>query len=72
MSVFIHYSSQDKEFARRLADDFKRRWIPVRFDEDQKTPGDSIIGAIEVGLDQMTFLIVVLSLAAVESVLGDT
>jgi len=67
MSVFISYSSQDKEFAGRLADDLKNRGIEVWFDEDQIAPGDSIIGAIEAGLDRMAFLIVVLSPAAVAS-----
>jgi len=67
MSVFISYSSQDKEFTRRLADDLKSRGIEVWFDEDQIAPGDSIIGAIEAGLEQMTFLVVVLSPAAVTS-----
>jgi hypothetical protein len=67
MSVFISYSPRDKEFARRLAGDLKNRGIPVWFDEDKIAPGKSIIGAIEAGLDQMAFLIVVLSPAAVAS-----
>ncbi|MFO7684517.1 MAG: toll/interleukin-1 receptor domain-containing protein [Desulfobacterales bacterium] len=67
MSVIISYSSQDKEFARRLADDLKNRGIEVWFDEYQIAPGDSIIGAIEAGLDQMAFLIVVLTPTAVAS-----
>jgi hypothetical protein len=67
MSVFISYSSQDKEFARRLADDLKNYGTTVWFDETELLPGDSIIGTIEAVIDQMAFLIVVLSPQSVVS-----
>ncbi|MFO7496521.1 MAG: toll/interleukin-1 receptor domain-containing protein [Desulfobacterales bacterium] len=57
MSVFINYSSHDKEFALRLADDLKNRGIGVWFDEDPIAPGDSIIGAIAAGFDQTAFFL---------------
>ena len=65
--VFISYSSQDRDFVQRLAEDLKKRDIPVWFDETELEPGDSIIGAIEAGIDKMEFLIVVLSPASVDS-----
>ncbi len=65
--VFISYSSQDREFANRLARDLGRRGIPVMFDQTELEPGDSIIGAIEAGIDRMEYLIVVLSPASVAS-----
>lgn len=67
MSVFISYSSQDKEFAQRLAGDLKNHGITVWFDETELLPGDSIIGTIEAVIDQMAFLIVVLSPRSVVS-----
>jgi len=67
MSVFISYSSQDRDFAQRLAADLRQKTITVWFDETELEPGDSIIGAIEAGIDKMDFLIVVLSPASVDS-----
>ncbi len=65
--AFISYSSADRDFVRRLAEDLRRHDIPVWFDEDVLAPGDSIIGAIEAGIDRTAFLIVVLSPDAVAS-----
>ena len=65
--VFISYSSKDREFVQRLAEDLKKWKILVWFDEMELEPGDSIIGAIEAGIDRMAFLIVVLSPASVDS-----
>jgi hypothetical protein len=67
MSVFISYSSRDKEFVRRLAGDLKKRGIPVWFAEDSIEPGDPFIKAIEDGIDHTAFQIVILSPAAVDS-----
>ena len=60
--AFISYSSQDSEFSQKLAHDLAKRGIPVWFDETELEPGDSIIGAIEAGIDRMEYLIVVVEL----------
>ena len=65
--AFISYSTQDREFVRTLARDLNRRGISIWFDETMLEPGDSIIGAIETGIDRMEYLIVVLSPASVAS-----
>ena len=65
--VFISYSSKDRKFAQRLAQDLSKHEIPVWFDQFSLAPGDSIIGNIEAGIDQMDFLLVVLTPASVDS-----
>jgi hypothetical protein len=65
--VFISYSSEDREFARRLAQDLVEHEIPVWFAESELEPGDSLFEKIEAGIDRAEFLLVVLTPDSVDS-----
>ncbi len=65
--AFISYSSTDRRFARRLADDLKAQDIPIWFAEFDLEPGDSLFAKIESAIEQTEFLIVVLTPASVKS-----
>jgi hypothetical protein len=65
--VFISHSSIDKGFVRGLAVDLSARGHQPWLDEWEILAGDSIIEKVSVGIEDADFLIVVLSIAAVES-----
>ncbi len=60
-TVFISHNSKDKRFARRLAADLKARGLSPWLDEDKLRPGDSLIGRLESAIDEVDYMIVVLS-----------
>lgn len=66
-SVFISYSSRDKEFARKLASDLASYGIKPWIDEWEIHVGDSIVEKINDGIRESDYLIVVLSEASVKS-----
>jgi hypothetical protein len=66
-SVFISHSSIDKDFVRGLAVDLSARGHQPWFDEWEILAGDSIMEKVSAGIEDADFLIVVLSMAAVES-----
>jgi len=59
--VFLCHGSEDKAFARKLANDLTKHGIKVFFDEWEIGPGDSIRGKIDAGLAECTHFIVVLT-----------
>ena len=59
--VFLSHSGKDREFVMRLAGDLKRAGIRVWLDQWDLRPGDSIARAVEQGLSESRFLIVVMS-----------
>lgn len=66
-ALYLAHSSQDKEFARRLAVDASVRGVPVWFDEWEIKVGDSIIDKISRGIDGSGWLAICLSVASVQS-----
>jgi hypothetical protein len=67
-SIFLSYSSRDREFARRLCTDLERSGVAVWLDEAELRIGDSIIVRIAEAIAGVDFLVVLLSPASVESV----
>lgn len=66
-TVFLSHSSKDKKTARRLATDIKMSNITVWFDEWEIHVGHSITQKISRGLDDIDFVVVLLSKNSVES-----
>ena len=66
-SVFISHSSIDKDFVRSLAVDLSARGHQPWLDEWEILAGESIIEKVSAGIEDADFLVVVLSMAAVES-----
>lgn len=66
-TVFISYSSKDKEFAEKLASDLKNMGIGVWFDKWEIKIGDSIVEKINQGIKTNDYLAIVLSAASVNS-----
>ena len=67
MSVFISYSSKDREFVDRLAFALVAKRIKIWLDKWEMHPGDSLIDKIQDGLTESGYLLVVLSENSVES-----
>jgi len=65
--IFLSHSSRDKPFARKLAGDLKAAGLTVWVDEAEIQIGDSLISKIQSGIDDMEFLVVVLSPDSVSS-----
>lgn len=65
--IFISHSSQDKEFARQLAEDLRRFGFDVWYDEWEIAVGDSIVEKVFSGLAASDTLIIVLSPVSVSS-----
>ena len=65
--VFISYSSNDEEFAERLAKDLQHSGIEIWFDKWEIKVGESIASKINKGLKSNDFLAVVLSPNSVKS-----
>lgn len=66
-SVFISYSSKDKDVAKRLAHDLQIHGINVWFDQNEILAGDSIVDRIRDGLRQSDYLLVLISRNSIES-----
>lgn len=59
--VFVSHASEDKEFARAIADSLAKHGLRVWFDEFELRVGDSLRRSIDIGLSKLKFGIVVLS-----------
>lgn len=66
-SVFISYSSKDRDFALKLATDLKSRGLNVWFDQWELKVGDSLIVRIGTAIKAQDYLITILSSASVKS-----
>lgn len=66
-SVFISYSSKDRNLASKLATDLKSRGLNVWYDQWELKVGDSLISRIGAGIRVQDYLIVILSKASVKS-----
>jgi len=60
-TVFISYSSKDREFVQKLALDLREMGVGIWFDQWEIKTGDSIIDKISSGLTENDFLAVVLT-----------
>ena len=67
MKVFLSHSSADKDLARRLAHDLESAHIDVWLDQWEIRIGDEFVQKIEQGLDEVEFVIVLLTPASVAS-----
>jgi|GEM_PF-1494479 len=59
--VFISYSSKDKHLVQRLADDLTNNNISVWYDEWELKVGDSLSNKIQTGIEESSWLIIVIS-----------
>ena len=66
-TLFISYSSEDRNFAERLATDLRNLGIGIWLDKWEIKVGDSIIEKIEKGIKDNDFLGIVLSPSSVKS-----
>jgi predicted nucleotide-binding protein len=66
-TVFISYSSKDRDFAERLAADLRASGVGVWFDQWEIKVGDSITKKINDGIHDNDYLAVVLSPDSVAS-----
>lgn len=67
MGVFISYSSKDKVFVEKLSTILVENRVGVWLDKWEMKPGDSLIDKIQNGLEDSSYLLVVLSKHYVES-----
>ncbi|MGR9270756.1 toll/interleukin-1 receptor domain-containing protein (plasmid) [Rhizobium leguminosarum] len=65
--IFISHSSTDKAFVQRLAADLADAQLPVWFDSWEIELGDRVFERVFAGLDDSTYVILVLSPASVAS-----
>ncbi len=65
--VFLSHSSVDKPFARKLAADLRANGHTVWIDEAEINIGDSLIGKIREGIDDVDFVAAILSETSVKS-----
>ncbi|MFC6570248.1 toll/interleukin-1 receptor domain-containing protein [Pseudomonas brassicacearum] len=66
--VFLSHNHADKPFTRRLANDLRQAGHSVWIDEAEINIGDSLIGKIREGLDEVDFVAAVLSEHSIGSV----
>jgi hypothetical protein len=66
-SVFLSHNYADKPFVRRLALDLENQGITCWLDEAEIKVGESLIEKIRAGIDNVDFVVVVLSPDSVES-----
>lgn len=66
-SIFLSHSHADKPLARRLAADLRAAGHSVWIDEAEIEIGDSLIGKIREGLDQVEYVGALISSASVDS-----
>ena len=64
---FLSYSSEDKEFAEKLANDLSKYKFPIFFDRWEIKVGDSIVEKINSALGKMTDLVIILSVNSLKS-----
>src|SRR5690348_10922358 len=67
MKVFLSHSSFDKDLARRLARDLRATNIDVWLDQWEIGVGEEFAHKIEQGLEEVAFVIVLLTHASVDS-----
>ena len=67
VKVFLSHSSTDKRHARRLANDLRSAKIDVWLDEWEVRVGDEFAQKIEQALDEVEFVIVLLSRSSIAS-----
>ena len=65
--VFLSHTKADKSFVLRLAGDLEKLGFRIWLNEWELRVGDSLVGSIEKGIDESTWMIVVLSPDAVAS-----
>jgi len=65
--VFISYSSKDKSFVKKLAADLRVHGNSVWVDEGEIKIGDSLISKIRKGIDEVDYLVAVLSKSSIDS-----
>lgn len=61
ISVFISHTGEDKDFARKLAEDLKTSGINVWLDEWEIKVGHSITEKVNEALDRSNYIVVILS-----------
>lgn len=66
-SVFLSYSSKDKQFVRSLAHNLRKQKISVWLDEVEIRVGQSLIEKLREAIDSVDFVIVVLSRHSIRS-----
>ena len=66
-AVFLSHSHSDKRFARNLARELETRDICVWVDEAEINVGESLIQKLRAGIDEVDFVVAVLSRASVSS-----
>lgn len=64
---FLSHSSNDKHFARRLAEDLRKENFEIFLDEWNIDIGESIVGRINDALERMQGLIIILSNNSINS-----
>lgn len=67
VSVFISYSNQDRDFARRLVDALRERNADVWIDHAAIRVGDSLIERISAAISKADYLIPILSPRSIKS-----
>lgn len=67
MSIFISYSSNDKEIVHKIAQQLVKNKIHIWIDEYELNIGDSLIDKIQLAINEASALIVVLSQSSVKS-----
>lgn len=70
--VFISYSSEDKEIARRLAHDLESANIDVWYDEFKLKAGDPLLHTIREGIEESDVLLVLMTAKSIASKWVDT
>lgn len=59
--VFLSHASEDEEFTMRLAHELRKKGIAVWLDKSSLKVGDSIVEKINQGIEESTFMILVIS-----------
>ncbi len=67
LSIFVSYSSADKEVANRIARSLQRRAVNVWIDDIQIIPGDVLLERINAGINQAHVLVLIVSRKSLES-----
>ena len=65
--IFLSHTSSDKPFVRKLAADLRNNGHTVWIDEAEINIGDSLIGKIREGLDNVDYVAAVLSKKSIKS-----
>lgn len=67
ISVFLSHNSIDKPFVRKLAVDLGNHGIQYWIDEAELKVGDSLINTLRDGIDEMTYLIAIISSNSIDA-----